>query len=111
MKKNLCPIGHKDPEKRHYHESDTGVFWHEEGVGPRQYARVMFSFHVREFPEKGVKVTDIIAINIGAMGVPMPNSYYRKHGILPVSDPERARKVGKRVEKLLLQSRMQRKIK
>lgn len=109
--KHLCPIGHKDPEIKHYHTSYSGIFDHEEHVGGRQYASVRFSFDARKFPKKGVIVTDIIAITLGSMGTPMPNSFYKKNGIKTTSHPDKARKIGKRVTKLLLESRMQRKMK
>lgn len=111
-KKALCPIGRKDPERRHKHDvpEKGGIIYHEETIDGNAWVRMMIER--REFPKKGIAITDAIIYTVSGFGTPMPNSYHRKHGFLSFSqNKEFIKKVNKRIAKLLRESRMQTKLK
>ncbi len=81
--KYLCPIGHDDPEVKHFHKSSTvGLFSHSEIFN---HAAIVVHFDIRrkskyfpDTPEPDTKSYSVIAINITGLGGGIRPNYWKK---------------------------------
>lgn len=100
--KYLCPIGHTDEERKHFHKSHVrAMLQHDEILG---YAVIHLTFVIdrrskmfplSSKPEK--KYYRLISVLITALGTG-PHTKYQK--------PETAKKIGRAVRRLLSEARM-----